>query len=352
MNEKVAVGRKKLVNKYMRELLNAPPKYRPGIFWEKAVSDIALNYIKNGLTDLRCDELNLKFFVPTFGPPSNGFSDEEVDEILLATKKFLNNKQILHLKKSLLGTYHALSDYAVFKASTSRVNRLGIKNFTEGRVGNPKEQFTIESKFFSRSALNYLLGLSFFEEIVPNFVPNTILEIGGGFGTLAEILSQTNLDYRYIDLDIPPMFLIAEDYVRACVQNDAGFFKRDIYDKSIINIENLPKYSFLPNWKIENLVGDIDLFVNFISFQEMEPQIVKNYAEKLTCLEAKYLMLRNLKEGKQVMKKESLGVKCPIKSSDYVSYFSSYELIARNLIPYGFETADGFNSEILLFKKK
>ena len=47
----------------------------------------------------------------------------------------------------------------------------------------------------------------------------------------------------------------------------------------MINIKNLPKYSFLPNWEIENLVGDIDLFVNFISFQEMEPQIVKNYAE-------------------------------------------------------------------------
>ena len=290
--------------------------------------------------------------MPTFGPPSNGFSDEEVDKILQSNKKFLNQKQILHLKKSLLGTYHAIANYSVFKASTSKANRLGIKNFSESRVGNPKEQITIESKFYSRSALNYLLGLSFFEEIVPDFVPNTILEIGGGFGTLAEILAQTDLDYRYIDLDIPPMFLIAEDYLRACLQTDALFFKREIRDKSMINIKNLPKYSFLPNWEIENLVGEIDLFVNFISFQEMEPQIVKNYAEKVTGLDAKYLMLRNLKEGKQVIKKETIGVKCPIKSSDYVSYFSSYKLIAKNLIPYGFETADGFNSEILLFEKK
>ena len=103
MNEKIVAGRKKLVNKYMGQLLNAPPKYRPGIFWQKACSDIALNYVKNGIRDFRCDELNLKFFVPTFGPPSNGFSDEEVDKILQSNKKFLNQKQILHLKKSLLG---------------------------------------------------------------------------------------------------------------------------------------------------------------------------------------------------------------------------------------------------------
>ena len=50
-----------------------------------------------------------------------------------------------------------------------------------------------------------------------DFRPKTVLEIGGGFGTLAEILEQSNLlKFKYINLDLPPMFLISEAYMEAC----------------------------------------------------------------------------------------------------------------------------------------
>ena len=56
----------------------------------------------------------------------------------------------------------------------------------------------------------------------------------------------------------------------------------------------------LPNWKIEDLRGSIDLFVNFISFQEMEPHIVSNYILHVQRLSPKWVLLRNLREGKQL----------------------------------------------------
>ena len=66
-----------------------------------------------------------------------------------------------------------------------------------------------------------------------------------------------------------------------------------------INIQKLPKFTFLPNWRVEDLRGEIDLFVNYISFQEMEPHIVRNYAKEVMRLNPKFILLRNLREGKQ-----------------------------------------------------
>ena len=45
----------------------------------------------------------------------------------------------------------------------------------------------------------------------------------------------------------------------------------------VLNINKLGKLNFLCPWHIEKLRGKICLFVNFISFQEMEPEIVNNY---------------------------------------------------------------------------
>ena len=89
------------------------------------------------------------------------------------------------------------------------------------------------------------------------------------------------------------------------------------YLKEKIEIDKLSNLNYLPNWAIENLNGKIDLFVNFISFQEMEPDIVENYAFHIQRLEPEFLLLRNLREGKQKKTNGNLGVKKPILKDDY-----------------------------------
>ena len=117
-------------------------------------------------------------------------------------------------------------------------------------------------------------------------------------------------------------------------------------------IDTLSKLNFLPNWSIERLEGKIDLFVNFISFQEMEPEIVKNYAYHIQRLNPKFLLLRNLREGKQKAKGNKLGVKNPIKAKDYLKFFDRYKVRELNAFPFGFKTVDGFNSELMIMEKK
>ena len=84
----------------------------------------------------------------------------------------------------------------------------------------------------------------------------------------------------------------------------------------------------------------------------MEPEIVKNYVKKIEKLQPKYVLLRNLKEGKQIHKEGQLGVKTPILSEDYIKFFESYVLLERNIIPFGYITPDNFHSELLILKKK
>ena len=88
-----------------------------------------------------------------------------------------------------------------------------------------------------------------------------------------------------------------------------------------IKIKGLKSFSSLCCWKIENLVGKIDLFVNFLSFQEMEPDVLKNYIDHIVRLKPKYILLRNLREGKQKKTKDNfVGVKKQIKFKDYIQF--------------------------------
>jgi hypothetical protein len=125
-------------------------------------------------------------------------------------------------------------------------------------------------------------------------------------------------------------------------------------DQEAIEISELPQASVLCSWQIEKLRGQVDLFVNFISFQEMEPPVVQNYLHHVDRLGARYVLLRNLREGKAVKteSKKGSGVETPTKGEDYDRYLESYNLLATNVHPFGYRTVDGFHSELRLYQRR
>ena len=46
-----------------------------------------------------------------------------------------------------------------------------------------------------------------------------------------------------------------------------------------------------------------------------------------------------------------MGVKKPILKDDYISYFKGYTLLGSNVCPFGYETVDGFHSELMVLEK-
>ncbi len=345
---------KKYIEKAFSLMRKQSDLYRSSKFWEDACVDIFNNINDCGLESFRRDKDNLNFFVPTYGPPGNSFSENSIEELLGIFSGEESSKAYLSQKEFLQGRLSAFADYRVYKATQKETDELNISSFSESSFGNPIEHFEFDGKFFSRSSLNYLLGISYLKSLIPEFSPKSVLEIGGGFGTLGEILHQVpNNEIKYINIDLPPMFVISHEYIKnACMLEDTNLFLSSLSEEDTINISDLPLFTFLPSWEIQKLSGSIDLFVNFISFQEMEPEIVRNYLNIVSNLEPKIILLRNMKEGKQKAKNNSVGVISPVKNEHYAKFLPEYDLIGRNISPYGYTTVDGFNSELLVFKKR
>jgi len=328
--------------------------YRPTTFWEQACLNIASALEAEGIENFRHSNIALDYFVPTYGSPGNSISANSNSALLNVATDELSGKALIAAKSFLSGELLAYADFRTFIAGDNPSQLPNLQKFSESSCGLPVEHFEFENRFYSRSSLNYLLGLVFLKKHIGNFIPKTILEIGGGFGTLGEIYAASNVDdFRYINIDVPPMNFVSEYYLRQSNPGIpvAGFV--DYINEHKIHIDELPPLNSLSSWQIANLQGEVDLFVNFISFQEMEPEVVDNYLAQVSRLKAKWVLLRNLREGKpKITTFNQEGVLNPILTQDYVDALKNYELVDSNIIPFGHKTPDNFHSELLLFKIK
>lgn len=329
--------------------------YKPSSFWADASGKIATALKENGVENFRSIPENLSFFVPTYGCPGNSFTPQIQSAISAFMQQTFPNaiKPQQTLTQLLSGYQSALADYRVFLAAENPQKSPSLADFSESDFGNPVEQFEFDQKKYSRSSLNYLLGLQLLKQHIDQDI-HTVLEIGGGFGSLGEIFAKSDVsDLRYIDIDIPPTLFVAENYLRAALPGRKITGYLETQQAEHLNIVELPEISVLASWQLPKLQGSVDLFVNFISFQEMEPHIVKNYFSHVDRLQSKWILLRNMREGKQVKKAENdIGVEQPILSDDYITMLPNYLLVSRQVHPFGFKTVDNYHSELLLFKRK
>lgn len=322
--------------------------YQPTEFWKSASKDIFENIQSEGINNFRRSAIPLKFFVPTYGIPGNGLSKDILSSV--TEDETLTDKQKKTLFSLLSGSQQAEADYRVFLASNLARNT-NLLTFSESGIGNPVEQFMFDKRRYSRSALNYLLGLCFLDLFTPVNKLRTVVEVGGGFGTLGEILVKSIPNVKYVDFDIAPTLNVANYYLSEVFGGD--------------NVDNLfhgakpeeldsceRQLSVRGAWEIESLTQHVDLFVNFISFQEMEPDIVQNYLNHADRLKSKWVLLRNMREGKQLKTGNSSGVKKQILSQDYKNMLPNYRFVANNVRPFGLKTVDDFHSELLLFERK
>lgn len=342
------------LNKALEDMLEQSELYQPTAFWNKASQNIASELAKCGVEKFRSLPIALDYFVPTYGMPGNGISKEQKKIFLkeLEASGLNGVKPGLALQQFLSGRNAAIADYRVLLSADDPNQKPFLHLFSESNIGSPVEQHEFEGRKFSRSSLNYLLGLAMLKKHLGGFLPKNILEIGGGFGTLGEILSSSQIEnLRYIDVDIPPTSYVAQYYLQEVLGGLNVSTYGETSELAEISIESLKMASVLCAWQIEKLRGAIDLFVNFISFQEMEPGIVKNYLFHVDRLGSKWILLRNIREGKERRTPERSGVEEPILGDDYLKMLPNYQLIERNVIPFGYETVDGFHSELLLLKR-
>ena len=340
----------------LEDMAAASPLYQPSTFWQKAVDELIEDIRIKGIDGFRSLPSALRFFVPNYG-----YNDyhKNPDAYWAGAydgwRRFNPDSQIydLRLRQLFSGELHALADYRVYLASMSDAAPYTDRS-TESTIGNPLEQFEFDGRRFSRAFLNYLLGLNYLKNTCAPKGIHNILEIGGGYGSLGEILLDDPRNGSfYIDVDIPPTGFAATYYLQSRFGRKAVGDYEMLRNQSSLSIDDLrQRFSavVLCPWQLPKITGVIDLFVNYISFQEMEPDIVENYLRHVQRLAPRYILLRNLREGKQAVNVASaLGVRKPILGPDYDQFLPGYTLVSSNTLPFGRETEDGFHSELRLY---
>lgn len=321
-------------------------------FWAYATNELSKVLEQDTIKQFRNDKACLTYFVPTYGYPAMGLSTDQIDEISDIANK-ANLKQRNTISQFISGQSHATADHRAIQACITALGHDPFQDFDESEIGEPKEQFIFSGNRFSRPTHNYMLGLLFLISHQKDAKFNSVIELGGGHGALGEILFKSKLNTKsYINFDIPPTCIFAEFYLSQIFPEK---FKSDLKEtwNSSVHISDLDGLYVRPNWDIQYLEGSVDLFVNYHSFQEMEPFVVKRYLKEINRLEPSFLLLRNIREGKQKKIENNLGVETPTKGSDYIDWLQdNYELIAQDARTFGFVTADNFHSELSLWKHR
>ena len=165
--------------------------YRPTAFWDEASAEIERELVEQGVERFRSLPLPLGYFVPTYGTLGNSLSVEQVVGLRHGIAQVAPNdrKAQLTLDQFLGAELAALSDYRVLLAADDPDRLPALRRFSECSFGTPQEQFAFDGRCFSRSSLNYLLGLAFLKKHLAGELVRTVLEVGGGFDALGEILA-------------------------------------------------------------------------------------------------------------------------------------------------------------------
>lgn len=345
-----------LLNLMLTDMQTQSPLYKPTAFWEYGSSLIIQELEENELQDFRKLHTARSFFVPGYSAveylenPTKYNGTIDTFDTLVKDKRF-----VTRLQRVFNGYTSAFNDYRVLQASN--LDKVPFTDkVSESRIGNPLEQHTIDNRNFSRSFMNYLLGLNFLKQNVDTKNLKTVMEIGGGFGTLGEILLQDERNEAfYINVDIPPVGFVSSYYLQEVFGKENIATYEDLKSLETLNIDRLKeryKGLNLCSWQLPKLIGKIDLFVNFISFQEMEPDVVRNYCNYVDKLKPQYILLRNMLEGKKKQSENfQAGVKEPILGDDYNIFLPNYELVASDSAVFGFITEDGFHSQLRIYQR-
>ena len=205
-----------------------------------------------------------------------------------------------------ISTMNMLIDLLYSKSS------IDVKKFSEVKIGKPK------SYNFGDFSTNYneLRIIKIFNELNKYFDQdiNVICEIGGGYGSLASKIKKKYPDKTLILIDIPETLIIQSYYLTTMFPNLKFCFYEEFKKLSFNEIKE-EKFDFIiiPPWEKSKLAEQnyIDLFINSVSFQEMDKEIILEYFDFIQNSISKNGLFYNLNKNEKIINK------IPIRISEY-----------------------------------
>jgi putative sugar O-methyltransferase len=346
---------KKLLDLMLSDLEFADKFYKPTNFWNAGTA-VILKDLKSDddFKDFRSHLSARSLYVPTYEHSIYKKYRKYINQLFrIKLDKNQNIPEIEGIFGTLSGYNKAKTDYRIFLATDIPTYPV-LTNINESLVGEPQEYFVFDSKNYSRCFLNYLIGLNFLKKSVNTESIENILEIGGGYGTLCEIFLKAAQNTFYVNIDIPPVAAISSYYLTQLFGEDSILTydqSRDMEEIDIVELKKEYRCAIFCPWQLPKIRGSFELFVNFMSFQEMEPDVVENYISYIEKLTSKYVLLRNSRSGKRKAKNQyDVGVIEPTTTDRMLEMFKKFEVANRNHVVYGDFSKD-FISELICLTK-
>ena len=323
------------VNDRLLDAVNqVPPTFRPTSFWLPGIRSIASDLHSRGLSVFKSWPSARSLFYPRYG---DGYTQAMIDRLVAVALDVHPQARESWLRASLNGTREATRDLdATALAWDQERWPFDIMGFGESRIGSPPQPYQLtgpNGPAWTKPYLNYLLCLAALSRHVVR-PPRSFLEIGGGFGVLGEILVARDPRVRYVNVDIAPMVVVSAWYLRE-LSGDGG--APDVSDVSSGGLV------CAPNWRLPEVKGPFDCFINCYSFQEMEPDVVAHYVKLVSGIGVDYVVSLNSRDGKrQATPGEEGGVIDPVRSADIVAMFEAegFELVGTYGRPLIISSAD------------
>ena len=324
-----------LTERTLEEVKGVDEIYRPTTFWEPALDQLLADMAEHGLENFKSWPTSKVWFCPRYG---RGFSYVTIDATYKRAKEVNPSTDKSWLSGLLTGGLEAGRDFDVVRLAWDQQRwPFDLTGYGESRLGTPPQYYKLTGAEhgWTRPYLNYLLCLTALSRHV-DAVPKAFLEIGGGYGVLGEILLSRDPDARYVNLDIPPLVTVSSYYLRTLFGDRVTTYDGNLTKTGELKLDTS---AVLPNWRIKDIRGDFDVFVNTFSFQEMEPNVVEHYIDAVAEAGVKHVVSLNSRNGKPKFDERGDhpcgGVIEPVKSQLIVDMFSArgYQLQGRYNTP-------------------
>lgn len=319
----------KLNARALEELKVCDELYRPTNFWGPSLEQLLGDLDRMGLERFKSWPRATFWFQPYYG---NKFSNKTIQETFKHAKAANPHARKDFVIAALNGSYNARRDYDAARLAWDNDRwPIDLTAHGESSFGTPWQRYRLlpdnQDLGFTRPYLNYMLMMAALSRHV-DAPPKSVLEIGGGYGSLGEFLMAHDPELRYVDLDIPPLVTVASYYLTELFGDERVLTYND--EIPTTGKIDTPRSACLPNYRLPDLTSSFDLFVNSFSFQEMEPHVVDNYVQKVADLGVTYVASLNSLKGKpKASDGHAIGVVDPVTSPRIIEMFGKrgFELL-------------------------
>jgi putative sugar O-methyltransferase len=353
----------------LEDMREAPDEYRPTNFWS-AYHDESCRIIREqGVGQFRSHHAPIWASFGAVADPLLGHAKPLLGEgkglkpaALRSAKKLVRRlpglrefvitfEKLTEAYENQLKMLLELSYHYCFNADPEgRLTRVG-----DSGAGSPHIQMKIGERIYTLHFLRYFLQYLYLCRFVDFDTILGIVEIGGGYGGMAEVILKLHPHIVYVDVDIPPQIYIAERYLSACFEGRVQGYLESKKQEEVVpeSCEGKQVFTLCP-WQLPALRGNFDLFINSASFQEMEPSVVENYARHLDRLVSTYGYIRAMPLGAYLAPRQGVrGVLERTTLDHYRKFFHRFELVddrPAEILPNLTGTLDAYRD--FLFEKR